>query len=65
MKPIRLSGRPRCGVSGKEMWDSAAQAIGAMLAKGITGTKRAYRCAFCEHYHQTGTGNRKKKRGKR
>lgn len=60
-RPIRMSGRPRCGVSGKEMWDTAKAAISAMAAKGITGALRAYRCPFCEAYHQTGSGNRPRK----
>lgn len=57
---FRMSGRPRCGVTGKEMWDSAKDALGAMVQLRAS-TRRAYRCPFCEAYHQTGSGNRPRK----
>jgi hypothetical protein len=60
----RNRGRGLCGVKGKEIWDTKAEAKGALAGHGrAAGSKRVYRCPFCNGWHATKGGRGRSKGG--
>jgi hypothetical protein len=43
-----------CGVTGKDMYPTKDECRDALAAFGYAkGSRRVYRCPFCDTYHQT------------